>query len=196
MKIKSAIAAVLALASASPVLANDISGFRIEGLLGWDSVKIEDFGSKAGFAFGVGAGYDFAVGPTVALGIDGEWMDSSADIEESGVTGVMPVSSTSTLDSAKLSAQSDLYIGARMTGKVADNVTVFGKVGYANANFKLSSTVTGFETLSENLDGFRLGIGAQYLFGSGLYAGAEYRYTNYEAGVTRNQILANVGFRF
>jgi outer membrane immunogenic protein len=179
------LAAAVAATFTSPVLAQDISGFRVEGILGWDSVKVEDAGSKAGFAFGIGAGYDFAVAPTVSLGIDGEWMDSTGDLEV-----------TDGVDSAKLSAQSDLYIGARITGKVADNVTVFGKAGYANANFKLSSNVAGFDTLSENLDGFRLGIGAQYLFASGLYAGAEYRYTNYEAGVTRNQIVGNIGFRF
>ncbi len=185
MTFKPVLAALLAVSFASPVLANDLSGFRIEGILGWDSVKVEDLGSKAGFAFGIGAGYDFAVGPTVSLGIDGEWMDSTSDLEVTDGT-----------DSAKLSAQADMYIGARITGKVADNVTVFGKVGYANANFKLSSNVPAFDTLSENLDGFRLGVGAQYLFGGGLYAGAEYRYTNYEAGVTRNQIVGNIGFRF
>ena len=188
------LAATAAALLASPALAQDISGFRIEGLLGWDSVKVEDIGSKAGFAFGLGVGYDFAVSPTVSLGIDGEWMDSTADLEETDVPVVNPLSTGTA--SVKLSAQSDLYIGGRITGKVADNVAIFGRLGYANANFKLSSNVTDFDTLSENLDGFRLGIGAQYLFASGMYAGAEYRYTNYEAGVTRNQILANVGIRF
>lgn len=185
MSTKFAFAALVAATVASPSMAADISGFRIDGLLGWDSVKLEDFGSKGGFAFGIGAGYDFAVGETVSLGIDGEWMDSTGDLEV-----------TDGVDSAKLSAQSDLYIGARLTGKVADNVAVYAKAGYANANFKLSTNLPGFGTLSDNLDGFRLGVGAQYLFESGLYAGAEYRYTNYEAGVTRNQILGNVGFRF
>jgi outer membrane immunogenic protein len=145
-------------------------------------VSRKDWG---GFAFGLGVGHDFAVSPTVALGIDGEWMDSTGDVEVADA-----------FDSAKLSAQADLHIGARITGKVADTVTVFGKAGYANTNFKLSSNVAGFDTLSENLDGFRLGIDAQYLIASGLYAGAEYRYTNYEAGVTRNQIVGHIGFRF
>ena len=45
-------------------------------------------------------------------------------------------------------------------------------------------------------DGGRVGLGAQFLIGKSAYVGAEYRYSNYEAGLSRNQVALTVGTRF
>ncbi|HYJ83725.1 MAG TPA: outer membrane beta-barrel protein, partial [Allosphingosinicella sp.] len=47
-----------------------------------------------------------------------------------------------------------------------------------------------------NLDGFRLGAGYQHGFGEKMYGKVEYRYSNYEADVTRHQVLLGVGVQF
>src|SRR5438309_5352417 len=53
------------------------AGFRIEALAGWDHPSAD--GQHAdGFLFGAGAGFDFAVGHAVSLGVDVEASDSTA----------------------------------------------------------------------------------------------------------------------
>ena len=42
----------------------------------------------------------------------------------------------------------------------------------------------------------RVGAGVEQQLGTNLYAKAEYRYSNYEAGIERHQVLGGVGFRF
>ena len=47
-----------------------------------------------------------------------------------------------------------------------------------------------------NLDGVRVGAGLQYAIGGKSYVGGEYRYSNYEADVSRHQLALTVGTRF
>jgi outer membrane immunogenic protein len=47
-----------------------------------------------------------------------------------------------------------------------------------------------------NADGIRAGAGLEYALGQNLFVKAEYRYSNYEAGVERNQVVGGFGFRF
>ncbi len=49
---------------------------------------------------------------------------------------------------------------------------------------------------SANGDGIRAGVGGQYALGANSYIGTEYRYSNYEAGLSRHQVAATFGFRF
>ncbi len=48
----------------------------------------------------------------------------------------------------------------------------------------------------ENLDGLRLGAGVQQGFGRNAYGKIEYRYSNYEAGIERHNVLVGVGLTF
>jgi outer membrane immunogenic protein len=98
---------------------------------------------------------------------------------------------------ARLSAGRDLYVGGRITGAVSDKFNVYAKAGYTNARFK-GRVTTGATTVSDsaNADGFRAGVGAQYMVTSNAYVGAEYRYSNYEAGLSRHQLAATIGYRF
>jgi outer membrane immunogenic protein len=170
-------AAAAALASATPVLAQDAApataapnGFRVEALVGYDRPGTDGFHFD-GVLFGVGAGYDLPVSNTVALGLDVEASDSTA--KKYGV-----------------STGRDLYAGGRISVALSPRTNLYVKGGYTNARVKLS----GFG--GANGDGFRLGAGGQYLISGKAYVGAEYRYSNYESDVDRHQVALTLGTRF
>src|SRR4051794_38269994 len=74
-------ATAAALAFASPAVAQGAAapaGFRVEGLVGYDRPGTDGF-HESGVLFGIGAGYDIALGHSVSLGIDAEATDSTAD---------------------------------------------------------------------------------------------------------------------
>ena len=167
-------AAAAAFAVATPAMAQDVktapTGVRVEALVGWDRPGIDGFHDN-GVLFGVGAGYDFAVGNAVSLGVDVEATDSTAS--EDGV-----------------STGRDLYAGGRANFAVSPNANVYVKAGYTNARIKVE------DFGAANGDGFRVGAGAQYGIGGKAYVGGEYRYSNYEAGFERHQVALTVGTRF
>lgn len=174
-------AASAAFLSATPALAQDataVSGPRVEAVVGYDRVKA--LGEKDGGAlFGLGAGYDFAVGPAVSLGADVEATESTQKEGDE--------------DIAQVKAGRDLYAGGRVTFAVSPGANLYLKGGYTNARFKATD---GIDTVSENFDGFRVGAGGQMTLTGKAYVGAEYRYSNYEAGLSRNQVALTVGTRF
>lgn len=154
------LAALTALTFATPALAADFTGARIGANVGFAD---EDFGGTEAFTYGVNAGYDVDLGSLV-VGATAEYQDSSED----GVGR-------------------DLSAVARLGGKVAPSVLVYGLVGYSN----LAVDGTGIE-----LDGIRGGLGLEAAFGTNIYGNVEGRYTNYELGVEIYQMVAGVGFRF
>jgi outer membrane immunogenic protein len=180
-KILFASAASVAFLAATPALAQDntaVSGPRVEALVGYDRVKFD--GEKDGGAlFGIGAGYDFAVGNGVSLGADVEATESTQKEGDE--------------DIAEVKAGRDLYAGGRVTFAVSPQANLYLKGGYTNARFKATD---GEDTFAENVDGFRLGAGGQYGIGGKAYVGGEYRYSNYEAGLSRHQLALTVGTRF
>lgn len=191
---KTYISLVLAATTAfvtTPAFAETVSGPRVEVLVGYDKVSLDlsDFGlgseSEDGVFYGVGLGYDLAVSPTTAIGLDVEYADSSTKV----VYDVAP-------EYVKLSAGRDLYVGGRATFAVSETFNVYAKAGYTNARIKLFAT-DGVDTYSDsaNGDGVRAGVGGQLSFGQ-IYALAEYRYSNYEDGFSRNQALVGIGARF
>ena len=188
-KFVTTLAAVVALvAIAAPAHASNHSGGRIEALVGWDhpSIGLEDLGidddvNSDGIVFGIGAGYDFAVGPAASIGIDIEASESTADFEfDDGV------------DTAEIAAGRDLYVGGRATFVVSPTANVYVKAGYTNARFRFD--LNG-DRESANADGVRGGIGAQFALGGNAYVGGEYRYSNYEADLSRHQAVLIFGFR-
>ena len=181
-KILFASVASVAFLAATPAVAQDtaaaIAGPRVEALIGYDRIRVD--GEKDGGAlFGIGAGYDFAVGNSVSLGIDAEATESTQQEGDE--------------DIAEVKAGRDLYAGARATFAVSPNANLYIKGGYTNARFKASD---GEATYAENADGFRLGGGGQLGIGGKAYVGGEYRYSNYEAGLSRHQVALTVGTRF
>jgi outer membrane immunogenic protein len=183
-KIVTLCASAVALAVfASPASAAVKTGGRIEAITGYDNVRI-DFGggvstSSGGILFGLGAGYDFAVGKKVALGLDVEAADSTTDFEPTP---------TDTVSSGR-----DLYAGARLTAALSEKVNLYFKAGYTNARVKVRS---GGVSDAANGDGIRGGAGLQFDLGKKAYVAGEYRYSNYEAGLSRHQGVLAIGFRF
>ena len=187
-------AALLAGTIATPALAqdNNLGGFRVEGLVGYDRPSIEDEGAD-GVVYGMGVGYDFQSGNAV-FGIEAEATDSSADETVTGFA--LPG------DTLRVRASRDLYVGGRAGFGVGGNSLIYAKAGYTNARVRVdyedgtAGTVADF-TDRTNLDGVRAGAGLEWLIpGSPLSLRAEYRYTNYELGVERHQGTLGLALRF
>lgn len=187
--------ALLGLAGlAAPVFAQDaaapaFTGARLEGIGGWDrSQAVGDH--KDGVLYGIGAGYDFALGTNMIAGIEGEANDSSAKVCAGSETAADP----------RLCARAarDLYVGGRIGTVVGGKTLLYAKAGYTNGQYKFTSDDGSNRTTlaKSNLDGVRVGAGAEYALSSNTYVKAEYRYSNYEQGVSRNQVVGGFGMRF
>jgi outer membrane immunogenic protein len=181
-KILFASAASAAFLAATPALAQDApaapAGPRVEALVGYDRVKaLGDH--DGGVLYGIGAGYDFAVGNGVSIGADIEATDSTQKIGDE--------------DTGAVKAGRDLYAGGRLSFAVSPTANLYVKAGYTNARFK---AVEDGDTFAANFDGFRLGAGGQVAVSGKAYVGGEYRYSNYEAGLSRHQLALTVGTRF
>ena len=186
MKTVFAIAATAATFAATPALADAPVGPRVEVLAGYDKVSA-DLGnglslSRDGAAFAANLGYDVALGSVISAGVDAEVGVSTTKFTYADAT-----------NNLRIKAGRDLYVGGRLTAAVSPAVNLYAKVGYTNA--RLSGTLNGVNDAA-HYDGIRLGAGAQVALMGPVYGLLEYRYSNYEADVTRNQILAGVGFRF
>ncbi len=186
------LAALLAGVVATPAMAQTapFTGARVEGLIGYDSPRVEG-DSHGGVVYGARVGYDFRSGGAV-FGVDGEVSDSSADdcIGDVTVTG----------DTLCASAGRDLYAGGRVGAVLGDRALVYGMAGYTNGRFRLAydDGATGANNfrVGRNLDGVRVGAGLQYAIGPNAFVDAEYRYSNYEDGFSRHQVLGGFGVRF
>ena len=180
-------------ATAAPASAAVTSGARVEVLAGWDhgSVDFSDFGldddlNSDGIVFGLGAGYDFAVGTGTSVGVDVEGTLSTGDIDVTDGT-----------TTAEIDVGRDLYVGGRFTFAAGPNANIYVKAGYTNARIR-ATIDDGFDIFSDsaNADGIRGGLGVQVGVGGNAYVGGEYRYSNYEADFSRHQAVATLGFRF
>lgn len=181
--------ALVSVAAATPAMAQDrapFTGFRIEGLAGWDRVQSGDHDDAIGY--GLGVGYDMQAGGAL-VGIEGEISDS----DNRDCIGAATVADPRLC----LKTGRDLYAGARV-GAVMGKALVYGKVGYTNARGKFTSNDGVAETTlaSSDLDGVRVGGGAEFALGPNSFIKTEYRYSNYEQGVERHQVMGGFGFRF
>jgi len=174
---------VSAAAITAPAMAQDtdqsFSGAHVEALGGWDRVQGQERHDN-GALYGVGAGYDLRRGNAV-FGIEGEASDSTQKKELGAVTE---------------KASRDLYVGGRIGYVVGGNNLLYAKAGYTNARYTVDGTATGVNLAEGNLDGVRVGAGVEHQLGSHTFVKAEYRYSNYEQGVSRNQVVAGFGVRF
>ncbi|MFZ5703633.1 MAG: outer membrane protein [Pseudomonadota bacterium] len=184
------VAALVAASAAAPALAQDrapFTGPRVEGLVGWD--RVQNNGHDDGVAYGLGAGYDFQTGMGL-VGIEGEVADSSVKQCAGAATAADP----------RLCAKAgrDLYIGGRVGTVVGGRTLLYAKAGYTNTRAKLTGDDgTGQVTLAkQDLDGVRVGAGVEYAVGPNSFIKTEYRYSNYEQGFSRHQVMGGFGFRF
>lgn len=186
--------ALLAGSLATPAFAQEtapFSGLRVEGLVGYDATDVEDEGSS-GIAYGGAVGYDIRSGNAL-FGVEAEISDSTLDecVENVDLTG----------DELCVQAGRDLYVGGRAGFVVGRNLLVYGKAGYTNGRVAIdyedgtAGTALDFQE-GENLDGVRVGGGLEFALGTNAYVKTEYRYSNYEQGFDRHQVVAGFGFRF
>lgn len=202
---------------ATPAMAQSdnpvFTGPRVEGILGYDHVGAgsdvdndngNDDQSIDGLLYGVGVGYDVAVGGAV-LGAEAELTDSTA---KSGRRDY-----TDRFGFGRVSAGRDIYVGARAGVLVNPATLLYVKGGYTNAKLNVLAGDTNQETdTAFKLDGWRVGAGVERSLGSNSFAKLEYRYSNYDSshidyasGATssefdidtdRHQIVASMGWRF
>lgn len=185
-------ALVAAAALASPASAQDepsaaepidFTGFKVEGLAGYDD----------GLVYGAGAGYDYQTGRFV-IGIEGELGDSTDE-------DCLPTGTFAPGDRFCASTGRNLYAGGRIGFAVAPRTLLYGKVGYVNQRVTVDytagtpPTIASFRT-SANLDGIRLGAGLERKIGRNVYVKAEYRYSDYENGDFKHDGVFGIGFRF
>lgn len=182
MNSKLALAAFAAVAVvASPASAQTaLTGGRVEVLAGLDRVNADDF-HDSGLAYAINVGYDFAAGGNVSLGFDLEAGDST-------VTKKLRIGTVDT----SIRAKRDLYAGARVNFGLDDKTIAYLKAGYSNARVSFGTIVAP----NNELNGWRFGVGANRLIQGNVFLGGEYRYSNYEDGYARHQVLGSIGARF
>jgi outer membrane immunogenic protein len=179
---------------ATPAFAQEVpnnGGFHVDGIVGWDHARAS--GETAnGVAYGAGVGYDLQSGRAL-FGVEAEASDSSADrcITGSVIAG----------DRACASFGRDLYAGGRVGYLVGPRTLIYAKAGYTNARASLSyddgTAATNLDFVDHrNLDGIRAGAGLQFGIGDHAYVRTEYRYSNYQDGVDRHQVVGGFGVHF
>ena len=183
-------AAVAAAAFAAPAAAAPLSGPRVEAVIGLDDAGLDSFGNRddpraSGLVYGLGAGYDFAVGTGFAIGLDVEATDSAA-----GFRFVSPP------DDNSFDLGLDLYAGGRLTAAVSDGVNLYFKAGYSSLRTRLELNNPTFPLVAETSEGgARVGGGVQVAVGERFYIGGEYRFSTYDE-IDRHQGVATLGARF
>jgi len=173
----------------SPTSSN--SGFHVEAIAGYDGTRFQGE-SDGGVFYGLGVGYDFR-SDNFVFGIQGEVTDSTS---EGCVNDIINPG-----DSICADVSRDFYIGGRAGAMVGRNLLLYAMAGYTNARFELNfddGTAGGAGNFSRtsHLDGVRVGGGAELGIGRNAFLRTEYRYSNYELGGERHQVIGGFGFRF
>jgi outer membrane immunogenic protein len=192
------------------------TGPRVGVLLGYDisqagssvddDSEIDNDQSMEGLLYGVEAGYDVSLGGLV-VGAEASYTDSTAktEFEDGDFEGFG-------LGSVK--ANRDIYVGARIGGKITPKTLLYAKGGYTNAKFDATSS-DGTTEFSQDIDtdGYRIGAGVEQAINEKTYAKLEYNYSNYsnaeidfngalpdsdrfDVDLDRHQVVASVGMRF
>ena len=209
------------MAISAPAMAQDatdgtFTGPRVEALVGYDVSKagssidddVNDDNDQSidGVTYGAALGYDFNVGGVV-LGVEGEYTDSSADVE-------IDNGDPENFGLGDVNAGRDLYVGVRAGVLASPDLLLYAKGGYTNARYNLNGSFDGEEYRAKiDTDGFRVGAGAEYALNENTFAKIEYRYSNYsdaeldfenarddvdigEIDTDRHQVMLGFGYRF
>lgn len=172
---------------ASPAMAQnvgDFSGFKGGVVAGYDNADFGtvfigserfDLKNAKGLLYGINIGYDRQTGKFV-YGVEFEATDSAADVDDRFL--------------GQIEMGRELYAGGRIGFVVSKNALIYGKVGYADARLR----TVGSQAI--NLDGFKVGAGVEYKFKKNLFVRAEYRYSELDRSLKRNQGVLGFGIQF
>lgn len=188
-------------------------GPRIEIQAGWDSPtislrasdgvdSIDESEGKSGVTYGGELGYDYAMTPISFVGLYAGIQGSTTE-ECTEVYGG---------DEACLKAGRNFTAGIRAGFMLSPTSAAYMKGGYSNGRVRLTYEDPAFpaDNFEEggNLDGFHVGAGAEFAFGTRTYGKVEYVYSNYgnydyvdgtdsaSLGLDRHQVVAGLGVRF
>lgn len=181
-------------AVATPAMAQDFTGPRIEGNIGYDRLDADASVAGApdhaeGLRLGAAIGYDVPLGSTFTIGAEAG-IGWSIDDRERATVGTNRVS----IDSGR-----DIDLSVRLGAKVAPRTLVYGKTGWANTRFTgevRSAAGALVSSESSNEDGWRIGAGVEQQLNDRFYVKGEYRYTDYGHDLNRHQALVGFGVRF
>lgn len=177
-------AAFGASALAAPAHAFDGVTFRVEAHGGYDRIAVGG-GGENGAMYGIALGVDVPIGSTAFIGFEGGADLSSIKdcVSNFAVFG----------DRYCQKAKRDLSAVARLGADVGGGFKLYLLGGYSNA--RIAETYTGPLALSgaANGDGYRVGAGTEVRIGKSAYTKLEYRYSNYESGYSRHQVVAGIG---
>ncbi|WP_338243368.1 outer membrane protein [Aurantiacibacter hainanensis] len=193
-------AAVVAVSTAAtPAFAQEnlpFTGPWVGATAGYDKFTTgdeDDDGSEDGIAYGIALGYDVNLG--------GVLIGAEAELTDNGVSATA-FDVLEDDDELTLSAGRDIFAGVRVGVPLNDVAMLFAKGGYTNQRFSATYSLDDeSETLSENLDGFRLGGGVEFDLGQP-FARIEYRYSDYgsfseaDLETKRHQVMLTAGVRF
>jgi len=192
-------------------------GPRIEAIAGYDHNRsgssVDNDATRDlkqsidGLTYGVGIGYDAALGENLRAGVEAELSDSTAKWDNNN--GV-----PNTFNLGRVSADRDIYLGGRLGLVTSPSTMVYVKAGYTNARYGLIGT-DGTVSRDQRLDtdGYRVGAGVEHQISGNAYVKAEYRYSNYTKGefdfngttpdssrfridTDRHQVVVGAGMRF
>jgi outer membrane immunogenic protein len=186
------------------------SGFA-EVRTGWDHA-----GAEHGVLYGLGAGVDrrfgdFFVGGYAAI----DWTTTQID----PLTTLMAGAAAGTTDEVTFAGDlaRDIELGLRAGYHVTDDWTVYALAALSTAKREVETVTVNVTPATDATpelrsiplgvaedryeDGFRVGVGTDYVVFRDLYLKAEYRYTNYgdveaDRNFDRHQVVTGLGLRF
>jgi len=179
-------AALAAIVTAAPAVAFDGVTYRVEAHGGWERVSVGG-GSDDGAFYGVGVGIDVPLSSTLFIGFEGNAdlsgvKDCERDVFSFG-------------DRYCVKAKRDLSAVARIGADIGGGTKLYVLGGYTNARIAESyNGPLGSFGLTTNGNGVRVGAGTEIKLGKSAYTKLEYRYSNYEGGYERHQLVAGLGF--
>ncbi|MEM9422591.1 MAG: outer membrane beta-barrel protein [Pseudomonadota bacterium] len=199
-----------------------LPGGRVEARLGWDRVGAaapDTESNTNGVVYGLGVGYDRRFG-NYFVGAFASIDSTSGTAENVNSVDVVDGTTTRTFqETVEHSFKRDIEIGVRAGYHFSKYIRAYGSAAIVNLKSNISTETVTIEdpdntdnvpgTPSEAVvsgadqfqDGWRLGVGSEIEVLDGVYAKAEYRYSDYgedEQGleITRHQVITGVGLRF
>ncbi|WP_341711433.1 porin family protein [Erythrobacter sp.] len=195
------IASIAFASFATPAMAEEFEGPFIGAAAGYsrdeigpelgDNTQLPNQLSQDAAYFQLFAGYDYAVAPRVRLGVEAAFGIGADDELELG----------DSVASVELDPEYTFEFTGRAGYLVSDKALVYVRGGYQNSRVEATLSASGQPTLSDkdNADGWLVGGGLEYAFGSNLRSRIEYRYSdlgNDGASWDRHQVLAGVLWNF
>lgn len=166
-------AAAVSLAVATPAMASNTDNFDGFRVGVLAGATGDDFPTDGSdLTYGAAAGYDMAVTNDLLLGVEVDVGDVDNGVSDRAVS-----------------------VALRATAPVSSKVALFGSVGYTNLSVTVSPNV------NVDVDGYRIGGGAELALTKNIYTSLEYRYSdfdlnNFGGNSGTHSVLAGLGLRF